>query len=289
MNGLWVNTTDIYTVGQEFTVGNNYTLLKWDPTSLPAIPDISVTSANPSTDGNIILDWDDITGATHYLIYKSPTPITSTYNLTPIANQSASTYSDSGVTDGTYYYAVRAGNATGASSPSNMKAVVVALSFVPSAPVLAAFTPNPSITGNLTLDWNDVMGASSYKVYRNNITITTVGALTPIATPTVSTYADLGLTNGSYYYAVVATNASGDSLPSNCKWVIVAIPPTVTTTTTTTTGTGTATNSSTSSSSTSAATTSTSESSVPGYPIVWLGITGLLGMICIIFRKKHPQ
>jgi hypothetical protein len=287
-HGIWANSTDIYTVGLTYnqsSTNKDYNLMKWANTHLPSKPLLD-TTPSPSTTGNITLDWNDVGGATFYLVYQETTPITSAYGLTPLANLTALTLDITDLNDGTYYYSVQAGNASGVSSLSTLQAMIVAKSSLPSAPVLASIAPNPSATGNITLDWNDVMGASSYKVYRNNITITTVSVLTPLATPTESIYIDRGLTNGTYYYAVVATNPSGDSLPSNCKWVIVAIQPPVSTTTTTTTGTTTATNSSTSSSSTSAATASTSESSVAGYPVVWFGIMGVIGVVGILVGKK---
>ena len=91
-------------------------------------------------------------------------------------------------------------------------------------PTGLAITPNPSTNGNVTLQWTASSGASSYKIYRGAVNITNVTGMTPIATGiTTTTYIDHGLTNGTYYYVVVATDASVDSAISNCASVIIAI------------------------------------------------------------------
>ena len=95
---------------------------------------------------------------------------------------------------------------------------------VPSAPYLNAIT-SPSTTGNITLSWGAAPGATSYKIYRSNLPITSVTGLQPIKTDIQNvSYLDLVATNGTYYYVVVATNGSGDSEISNCRSVTVGIP-----------------------------------------------------------------
>lgn len=94
----------------------------------------------------------------------------------------------------------------------------------PIAPLLAAIA-SPSTTGNLVLSWSAISSADNYSVYRSTSLITTVASLMPIALGlTVTTYADNGLANGTYYYVVIATNTIGNSPVSNCESVTVAIP-----------------------------------------------------------------
>lgn len=92
------------------------------------------------------------------------------------------------------------------------------------APVLESISPNPSTTGNITLNWNDVEYATTYYLYRSQSTITSVDGLTPIATLPTTTYEDLSLLNGTYYYAVVASMELAESYISNVESVEVAIP-----------------------------------------------------------------
>ncbi len=90
---------------------------------------------------------------------------------------------------------------------------------VPAAPVLAAIKPVQDYDPSTYLIWSIVSGASSYKVYRNTSKILSIGSLTPIGTPTSNKYMDNDTSRivGIYWYAVVATNGSGDSGLSNSE------------------------------------------------------------------------
>ena len=94
------------------------------------------------------------------------------------------------------------------------------------APTLQEISPNPSSTGIITLNWNDVVNAKQYYVYRSTTPIGSVEGHVPVATVMVSTYEDLSLPNGTYYYVVVASNAYLNAT-SNEVWVVVEIPPVI--------------------------------------------------------------
>jgi DNA-binding beta-propeller fold protein YncE len=276
-HGIVINNGRIY-VSDE----NNYVIQIFKPNpNLPTVSDVLIEFNNTSGDLSLTYTYydgdGDLEGDTQIRWYKNNV-VQSIYNDLKLVPATAFTLGD--IWNATVQ--PHDGLDSGSIYTSNSKTIL------PPPPVLLTITPNPSTTGNITLDWNDVIGASSYKVYRKNITFTTVGALTPIATPAMSTYNDTGLGNGTFYYAVVSTIASCDSVPSNILSINVGIPPAVTTTTTTTntTGTSTATNSTTSTSSSSTATTSTSESTIAGYPTVWFGIIGLIGVMGTLLSKK---
>jgi surface protein len=83
----------------------------------------------------------------------------------------------------------------------------------------------PSTSGIITLTWYPVEGATSYRIYRSTSPITDVDGLTAIVTGLfVTTYIDTVLTNGTYYYVVVASNNELDFPLSNCESVVVDIP-----------------------------------------------------------------
>jgi fibronectin type 3 domain-containing protein len=64
----------------------------------------------------------------------------------------------------------------------------------------------------VSLTWTPVSGATSYHVKRSTISGTNYSIL---ATPSVSNYTDLGVTNGTtYYYVISALNATGESANS---------------------------------------------------------------------------
>jgi chitodextrinase len=123
------------------------------------------------------------------------------------------TYTNTGLTNGTtYYYVVSAVNSVGESSNSSQaSATPVAPATVPAAPTgLTAAAGNAQVV----LTWTASTGASSYNVKRAT---TNGGAFTTIATGvTGTTYTDTGLTNGTtYYYVVSAVNSAGESANSS--------------------------------------------------------------------------
>lgn len=94
----------------------------------------------------------------------------------------------------------------------------------PSAPTNLIITPNPSKDGNVTLQWNASAGATSYKIYRYNSTITEINSsLTLVATINATTYNDTLNESATYYYVVVASNVAGNSIISNCANVTVKL------------------------------------------------------------------
>lgn len=81
----------------------------------------------------------------------------------------------------------------------------------PAAPVVVTPTVGDA---RVTLDWNDVSGATGYKVFQSTVS---GSAGTQIAAPSASAAnITTGLSNGTtYYFTVKAVNAAGDSPASN--------------------------------------------------------------------------
>ncbi len=93
----------------------------------------------------------------------------------------------------------------------------------PPAPDLAFILPNPSSTGEIHLDWNDIASVSEYYVYRSSAYIWTTEGLSPIDITSENDYIDNIDTNGFYYYTIVASNFAGNSSHSNCQYVEVQL------------------------------------------------------------------
>ena len=128
---------------------------------------------------------------------------------------------------GSYNYTIVANDGKGDTVKSTVIVTVTAVPVI-TQPVLAAIAPNTSTTGDVTLTWTTSTGVTSYLVYRSTSAITSIQSLAPIANVTQLTYKDTDLENGTYFYAIVAVNASGTSGISNCISVVVAIPQTST-------------------------------------------------------------
>ena len=98
------------------------------------------------------------------------------------------------------------------------------LSGPPAAPELAFIIPNPTEIDVVYIDWNNVLRATTYHVYRSASYIWNVDGLIPIITVSSSVYIDTVFNEGVYYYVVVAENFAGNSSHSNCQYVDVKFP-----------------------------------------------------------------
>ncbi|MHA1821216.1 MAG: exo-alpha-sialidase, partial [Promethearchaeota archaeon] len=67
----------------------------------PNPPVLNPITPNPDHDGDIILTWSQVIGATSYYIYRSTSQISSTAGLTPIANVNSTFYTDTELPNGT--------------------------------------------------------------------------------------------------------------------------------------------------------------------------------------------
>ncbi|MBW5449426.1 cellulose 1,4-beta-cellobiosidase [Cohnella sp. CFH 77786] len=174
--------------------------------SVPAAPaGLTATAGNAQAS----LSWTATSGATSYNVKRATT---SGGPYTTIATGvTATSYTNTGLTNGTtYYYVVSAVNSVGESANSAQ------VSAAPQAqPVPAAPTGLTAAAGNAqaALSWTASSGATSYNVKRAT---TSGGPYTTIATGvTAASYTNTGLTNGTtYYYVVSAVNASGESANS---------------------------------------------------------------------------
>ena len=168
------------------------------PNQPPPTPTSPLAQGATSTSINVL--WSAAPGATSYNIYRSTTSGAETSIATGIVPAS---YTDSGLTTGTtYYYKIAAVNSHGTSALS------AETSCAPGIPgTVTGVTATPA-SGQVTLSWTAVAGASNYNIYRG--TTSHAEGSNSIASPTGTTFVDTGLTNGTtYYYTVGAQNVAG--------------------------------------------------------------------------------
>jgi hypothetical protein len=150
--------------------------------------------------GSVMLSWQKVPGATSYEIYRSTSSSSDMYLLGTVPGTVASyTDPDQLYSGNTYYYSVRAVNASGKSTYSEKVYVS------PSPPQKPdGLEVVNAESGSVTLSWNSVAGATSYEIYRStsSYAIDTVPG-------TVTSYTDNVPSSGSYYYRVKAGNAWG--------------------------------------------------------------------------------
>jgi hypothetical protein len=204
------------------------------PVAVPSVPAGLVATAGHT---NVSLLWSAPPGANYYSVWRSTlvntgggsTNILGTNILSNITTNAA--YTDTAVTDGTYYsYFVTAANAAGLSANS-ASANATPLPPPPAgAPAGLTVSRAETATNQTdTLTWTAVPGAVGYIIYR------ATSPTGPFAFPgeyvmsiTETTYADT-VDLGTYYYVVVAMNVAGVSDISSI--VSTAAAPTSATTT----------------------------------------------------------
>ena len=195
-NAAWTGTCYIDSVSWLVPGGN----------TPPAAPAGLVASAGNAQVG---LTWSAASGATSYNVKRATV---SGGPYTTITSVTGTSFTNTGLTNGTtYYYVVSAVNAFGESANSSQAGAT------PAAPPAAPPTPGglAATAGNaqVALTWNASSGATSYSVKRATVN---GGPYTTITSVTGTSYTNTGLTNGTtYYYVVSASNAGGESANSS--------------------------------------------------------------------------
>ena len=179
----------------------------------PNVPAPAAPTNLAGTPGNATasLTWTGSSGATSYIVLRSST---SGSGYTQIASGvTATSYTDSGLTNWqTYYYVVEAANAGGISPYSNQATVL--LNVVPAAPTgLAGFGGDAFVS----LTWNPVSTATSYTVYWASLGIGGPGKFEPLSPSTTNlNFLSSGWPdNVAVYFRVTATNSYGEGPPSS--------------------------------------------------------------------------
>ena len=156
--------------------------------SPPAAP-AGLTATVSGTSVN--LSWDADDGASSYRIYRDGSFLNST---------NATSLSESGLADGSYFYEVSSVNDYGESADrAGVNVVVDTNEYPPAAPTgLIAEVSGASVT----LTWNAVSDASNYQVYRDGDFWAAVSA---------NSFSESELDNGDYFYEISAVNDAGES------------------------------------------------------------------------------
>ena len=206
--GVTNGTTYYYVVSAVNTAGESANSSQVSATPQPPVAPPPPTNL-VATAGNeqVGLSWSASTGATSYNVKRATT---SGGPYTTIASPTTTSYTDTGVTNGTtYYYVVSAVNTAGESANSSQVSATPQL-LVPPPPTNLTATAGNAQVG---LSWSASSGATSYNVKRST---TSGGPYTTIASPTTTSYTDTGVTNGTtYYYVVSAVNTAGESANSS--------------------------------------------------------------------------
>ena len=174
--------------------------LSLEVSALPLAPPSGVTAT--AGDKQATLNWLPAAGATSYVVYRKTGAETVYSELSTV---SAPTHSDRNLVNGqTYYYKVRA---AAAGVQSDLSSSVSARPLPPlpaAAPVVSAAAGNARVT----LTWNPLPDATSYKIYRSDNGVFDAPA---IASTTSTSFKNYTLVNGTtYFYRVAGRNLAGE-------------------------------------------------------------------------------
>jgi hypothetical protein len=169
----------------------------------PAPAGLAATAAN----AQVMLTWNASSGATSYYVKRSTTAGAETQIATP----ASTSYTDTGLTNGTkYFYVVSAYNSYGQSANSAEVSATPVGATPPPAP--AGLTANV-VDSQVALTWPVTSGATSYNVKRST---TNGSGYAQIVNTTGTNLTDSGLTNGTtYYYVVSAVSGAGAEGPNS--------------------------------------------------------------------------
>jgi autotransporter-associated beta strand protein len=179
------------------TSGNSTSAVAVPLPAPPASAPASLTGSYSLATSNVLLNWSAVSGAVGYII-RQGTSANGPFGY--VENVSETTYTDTAVTPGTYYYTVTAVNAAGVSTNVMVKVVAP-----PAAPASLTAVAGDS---QIILTWSSVANATGYVLKRG--TSSSNETTTVIANYSGTSYTNTGLANGTtYYYVVAATNAGG--------------------------------------------------------------------------------
>ena len=180
------------------------------PPPPPSAPgNFRVTSVTAS---QVSLAWNDVMGETGYRVERAPGGTTAWAAVGSAARDNL-TFTDSGLAPSTSYsYRVVATSRNGDSPPSAV--VQATTTAAPSPATPTGVTAVAVSSSQINVAWHDVAGESGYKVQRSR---DGVGGWEQVAATSadVTSISDTQLAaSTTFWYRVVAYNATGDSAPS---------------------------------------------------------------------------
>jgi len=156
---------------------------------------------------DVALSWDvsptttdEVDGQRIYRTSTSSPTFPDDYSQIASVGDFTTTYTDTGVSLGTYTYAVTAYNSAGESDPTT-DTVDATLS----APTNLAVTDD-TVEDQLTLDWDETSNAAGYYVYRAESSGSSKSDYTQVADVTSPPYTDTALEDGERYYYRVSSH-----------------------------------------------------------------------------------
>lgn len=171
----------------------------------------ATVAAQPRSSTAIYLRWAEVTAATGYAVERREEDTQQGWLTIARVEEDVTAHTDGGLDSSTtYFYRVSAMTDEGAAPPSDVVSATTPIA-VPAATSVTAIATLDTIA----LTWTDVANETGYRIERSLggtsdwVTIATTGQ-------DVTAYTDAKLAPlTTYHYRIVATNAGGDSAPSD--------------------------------------------------------------------------
>ncbi len=181
-------------------------------------PEVSGTPRNPAQltpanvvatgdDSQVSLTWSAVSQASVYRVYWSTTSGNARAGGQYLEAPSAS-YVHAGRANGTTYYYQVAAVVGGVESAASPEVSARAWPQIPTAPTGVQATAG---NGQVTIAWQPVSGATSYRVYYSNLATVNRNATTKIETTSSPCVHTPLPNNNTVYYVVTALNVAGES------------------------------------------------------------------------------
>ncbi len=167
-------------------------------------------------ESKVVIQWDAVKTATSYRVFRADTPNGEKKLLKTVGTLKCT---DTNVKSSeTYYYFVAAYNSKIGLLSGYSEAVSATVPISITAPTLPA-KPFYCLNDVITIKWNSVDSATSYRVYRAN---SLTGEKTHLKTTSLLRYTDQPK-SGTYYYFVAAYNSKTDKLSDYSEAIKVSI------------------------------------------------------------------
>jgi V8-like Glu-specific endopeptidase len=126
-------------------------------------PPSSISYPASDSDGSFTVSWSSVSGATSYTLQRATN--SSFTSATTVYSGSSTSYNQTGLGNGTYYYRVRANSSCGSSGWRNGGAISILVCPAPDTPASISY-PSSDSDGSFTVSWPSVSGAASYTLQR---------------------------------------------------------------------------------------------------------------------------
>lgn len=165
----------------------------------------------------VVVEWSLVPTADSYNLYRSETSGFTPSSSTLLAAKATTPYYDKSVEEGkTYYYVVTALKGTKMSAPSPQGGAKFAHTDPSVIPQNVTVIATPETPNSLTVQWDEVPGATSYNLYWSTspgVTALTGTKIAGVLSPDIET----GLTGGTSYYYVVTAVIGGIERPESAE------------------------------------------------------------------------